>query len=164
MSIAGLLQPTAITISSFLAGGILSLSFIGVPSLSLAPTNILLTQFANLYRLGRNSAPPLALVSALCSSYLSYTTDTSQKTRLWATAAALTIAIVPYTLLVMGSVNGGLHAREREVRSRGGEAKGLGEAWENETRRLMNVWKWTNAGRGLLPLMGCVAGWLALSS
>jgi hypothetical protein len=71
---------------------------------------------------------------------------------------------VPYTFLVMHTTNGPLHAREEDVRKRGGESKGLGDAWEKETRELVGKWRVQNTWRGLLPLVGCgFAWWAALS-
>ena len=164
-----LLPLLPLTISFFLSGGILSISHPSSPALALAPVSLLLRQYVRLYALGKRTAPPIALASALLSLYLAYDSYTfgpsaasttlggtfGGKTALWLLSAACTIGIAPFTEIGMAYVNGELHRRATVVESEGVRD---GEKWEMETKRLFKNWKVWNAVRGVLPLVGVVVG------
>lgn len=90
-------------------------------------------------------------VSLVGASYLFTAYDTRKRGGIWkgfAVAAALVVAIVPYTFLFMGSTNEALHSI----------AGGAHIVAESEVTSLINKWGWLNLGRSLLPLAGGVAG------
>ena len=78
----------------------------------------------------------------------------TKQTRIYGLAAFSTLAIVPYTLIGMRDVNGRLFAR----------VEGEREVEEAEVHALLREWRWWNAGRALLPLVGCGLGWWAMIS
>jgi hypothetical protein len=85
------------------------------------------------------------------ASYAFTAYDTRKRGGIWkgfAVAAALVVAIVPYTILFMGSTNDALHSI----------AGGTHIVAESEVTNLINKWGWLNLGRSLLPLAGGVAG------
>jgi hypothetical protein len=163
------LTSLALTLPALLSGGILSISGLAWPAITLAPTPTLLTQYVHIYAHGAAAAPPIALSAALSSSllaYLSYSSgegeNASMKAGLWVAAAVSTMSIVPFTLVAMKEANGGLHEREEEVRKADGQVKG--EKWEEETRELVKSWGRLNAVRGVLCAAGCGFGWWAFMS
>nr|POE93626.1 putative mitochondrial membrane protein [Quercus suber] len=89
-------------------GLITSFNTISIPAVALAPTDLLVRQFAHLYYTGRANMPPLAILSATCFGFLAYSTRRSPKRRFglsqssfYLTAAVLLPMIVPFTVLIM---------------------------------------------------------------
>jgi hypothetical protein len=80
----------------------------------------------------------------------------------FACAGGLTIAIAPFTWIVMDGTNGELFGRLERV---GGVAKGAAAASDlEEVRKLVKRWSWLHLMRSMLPLVGtllAVAGTFA---
>lgn len=73
---------------------------------------------------------------------------------LYSVSAALTVGIVPFTIIFMKATNDALY-----VRATAGEKDKAG----GETRTLVQRWLVLNQVRGLLPLVGAgVAAWAIL--
>ncbi|GAD93348.1 hypothetical protein PVAR5_1958 [Paecilomyces variotii No. 5] len=124
-------QAVGILGSAFASGGILSISTLTVPALTLPERSAIIKipsktdtpgstlshvthQWLNVYDKGKLMFPSVALTSALAYSYLAYTLRHTARggkvARLYLIAAATTMTIVPYTLAVMLPVNKRLQA------------------------------------------------------
>lgn len=102
----------------------------------------------------------MAMTSTLCSfgcAYTHYHPQALSRTYLFLAAGLSTIAIAPFTILLMMSTNDKLHARE-EI-SRGKTDGGQKTA---ETDRLLVKWRNFNTVRSLLPLIGALLAFQAL--
>ena len=87
----------------------------------------------------------------VAAAYLYTAYETRRRGGIWkgfAVAAALSMAIVPYTLLFMSPTNNALHAI----------AGGAHIVAESEVTDLINKWGVLNLVRSLFPLAGGVAG------
>lgn len=128
------------------------LSILAIPGL-LAPTTplpaqALAQQWASIYNNGKVLGPQTAVLSLLGYGYLLYTSrNDTTRWRKFAGAAALSIAIVPFTVLVMDGTNQAL----LRVASEGGVG-------EEMVRVLLVRWKGFNLVRALLPFAGAVIG------
>ncbi|KAJ9224949.1 hypothetical protein DTO021C3_5876 [Paecilomyces variotii] len=178
-------QAVGILCSAFASGGILSLSTLTVPALTLpgrsetiksdtpasTPSHIT-HQWLNVYDKGKIMFPSLALTSAVAYSYLAYTlrhtASAGRVGRLYLIAAATTITIVPFTLGVMLPVNKRLeaHATRDDAAEKEGK-EGMAMSAEEEAKRaredrevpgLLEKWSYLNAGRSVFPLAGAVIG------
>ena len=67
---------------------------------------------------------------------------------------------MPYTFLGMASVNSKLFAlaNEKETKTQ------TVAAGEGAVLDLLREWRWWNAGRAALPMLGCGIGWWAVCS
>ncbi|KAL9108265.1 MAG: hypothetical protein Q9187_008320 [Circinaria calcarea] len=153
-------QWVGILTSGVVTGGILYISYGVVPVLMTSPASLLALQWRKMYLQGARTAPPIALTSCLANSYLAYTLRNSPVnpvhpcSTLYAVAAAITIAIVPWTLVVMRNVNGTLMKKAVEVEKRGG---GKGEAVDvkmDGVHELVGWWYWLNLLRGVFTGTG----------
>jgi hypothetical protein len=122
------------------------------PLLELArssPTNAAKTWEA-LYHLGKNSSPKFAVATLLSYGYAAYTNYQAGKP--WASytgAGALTIALVPWTLILMMGTNNQLLAC----------ASGLDKAvTADKATGLITTWGKLNMARGFWPLAGAMLG------
>ncbi|KAG7091763.1 hypothetical protein E1B28_008165 [Marasmius oreades] len=158
-------QALGISGSAFVAGSIISISVISAPVL-LTPTSFFSTahaalQWKHLYTRGATLMPPLALVASLAHFYLAWKAHTLESvisssrslTRLYMTAGALTIGIVPWTLLVMAPTNDALIRKAVDSPTEAAVASSK----TYETEDLMEKWITLNFVRGLFPLAGTVA-------
>ena len=104
-------------------------------------------QWGKLYILGKTITPPIALLSV--GSYLWAWAHTGQVA--YAVAGALTIAIVPWTLIVMRKTNAAIaaYARPRETNDDNDRVN---------AERLLHRWTMMNFARALFPLVGGVVG------
>lgn len=136
-------------------GNIAALSMNTMPALLAAcreynvPVDLLVRQWSKIYEAGKTQNPPIAAVASAAFLYLAYS---GRRPRLYATAAVLTLGIVPYTLVAMGSTNAALlavaHAPERVSDS----------AAAADHAPLVRRWVLLNAIRSLLPLAGSLVG------
>jgi hypothetical protein len=123
-----------------------------VPGLLAAPISgqNLAKQWMTIFETGKSQMPKVALLALFGYAYLAY--DRHTRGSPWAgylTAGALTMAVVPFTLLLMSPTNDALI----EV------ATGAARATSDEaTRALLQKWKGLNAMRSLLPLAGALVG------
>ncbi|KAI9838843.1 MAG: hypothetical protein M1819_004049 [Sarea resinae] len=166
-------QAIGITTSAFLAGTITSISVLSVPSLLLAPSPVAAEQWAALYDRGKKYAPSLAVFGSLfhaLAAYQAYNHPFAvahpSAWKLYAVAAVATVAIAPYTLLVMAPTNDSLHQKEQELKGQGlaedvkEGALGLGG---ESTKALLDRWGTLNLIRGVFPLVGAAAAvWATL--
>lgn len=130
------------------------LSALAIPGLlsttSAVPTQMLAQQWAGIYNRGKVLGPQAAAISLLGYGYLMY--DRSRQSRGWGKytgAAALTVAIVPFTGLFMDNTNQTLL---------GVAAGGAGSISSEAVRELLVKWRDLNLVRSLFPLAGALLG------
>ncbi|KAL4803068.1 hypothetical protein BDV18DRAFT_49314 [Aspergillus unguis] len=164
-------QAIGLTGAAYLAGNIAAYSFASIPALQTAqavysaPASLLAKQWRDMYNAGKTQNPPIAALSAAAFAYLAYAIHSGKgaaathavlapkyAVELYAAAAALTAGIVPWTLAVMRGTNKALQ----------GVADEEGKSDDGEVKELLKRWSVLNAIRGALPLLGAVAGFLAL--
>jgi hypothetical protein len=111
----------------------------------------MLQQWHLAYNRGKACMPPFAGAIALSYFYLSYAHHARHlEWRGFATAGALTVGIVPFTLLfIMGNI------RKLEAAMADKDAKT--SAADQEARSLLTTWSRMNLARAMLPLAGTVA-------
>lgn len=161
-------QVVGITTSAYVGGAITSLSFLAVPPLLLAPAPLAARQWRLLFEHGRVSAPPLAFLSALSFSYLSYKfygTLNHAKAELYALCSVLGIAIIPYTIVMMSGVNAKLSSKAENAEAVVLEMSAEVAAPKGDSvNELLDLWATNNFARGLFPLASAVLGlWTSLS-
>ncbi|KAJ8059194.1 hypothetical protein OCU04_012165 [Sclerotinia nivalis] len=100
-----LAQCVGITASSAIAGASLSISFIAVPRLLESPPHLLLKQWNNLFQQGKAFFPFASMIPAASFFFLAYKQTDKLKLKMFATAGALAVGIMPYTILFMMHTN-----------------------------------------------------------
>ncbi|KAI9802477.1 MAG: hypothetical protein M1825_002862 [Sarcosagium campestre] len=160
-----------ITSSAFLAGTLFSASFLAIPAILKGPPAVVLLQWRELYQRGKDFAIPSTIGSFLCHSlvaYQLYRAGYCPVHKVWsltAFGALSTIAVIPYTLIVMSETNS-------RLLEEGEEGKTIGQAdtivisavSEDEVKSLVDHWAFLNIARGILPAIGAIAaGWAAIS-
>ncbi|RDH39661.1 hypothetical protein BDQ94DRAFT_133468 [Aspergillus welwitschiae] len=161
-------QAIGLSGTAWLSGNIFSLSLMTVPALLQShkehkiPLSTITKQWALVYETGKNRAPPIALFTAATLLYLSWATRSESTlaaiaprgaTTTYAISAALTIAIVPWTILAMKGTNDALMEKakmgvQEEKNPQEGE-RVLG---------LLNRWALLNGARAVWPLAGFLVG------
>ena len=109
------------------------------------------------------------MVSAAMFGYLAYKfydvplSTIITRGQLYALAMVAAISIIPYTLIVMRTVNEKLHAKcaDLEVLDVKENATQISLPKRETTAELLNTWKFHNIIRGLLCLSAAVLGMLA---
>lgn len=144
------------------AGGILAISYVTIPSLLLAPGSLGVRQWQKMFDQGKVAAPPVAMFSSAAFAYLAYKlskTLNQTKGELYGLAALSTLSIVPYTLVLMRSVNGKLLNKANDLKDMSLDdiVTNLNDSEESE-KELIDWWGTLNFGRGLLPLVGTMVG------
>lgn len=142
-------QVLGLTSSIFLSGINIGCSILTIPILYTRPASISAPIFNEFYTRGAATLVPLSIFSATCSALVAYLRPSQRK--IWTTAALATIAQIPWTLLVMLGTNNRLNAI----------AAGA-HASEAELVGLLRRWAWMNVLRGLLALVGGLAGVIAV--
>jgi hypothetical protein len=151
-----LAQVIGLTMSSAIAGTVVTISAMLVPRLLESPSPLLLKQWKHTFDVGKATVPPLAGICALCFGYLAYEAKRSPSAlpRLWqmyATSAVLCIGIAPYTLTAMASTNNKLEKKAEETSMLKAEDKivevGLGG---ESAHQLVDKWASLNMGRGIM--------------
>ncbi|KAK5053755.1 hypothetical protein LTR84_001716 [Exophiala bonariae] len=171
-------QITGIGGTAWLSGNIACCSLLAVPALSQShqddsvPVRALVTQWARLYDKGATQNPPISVGIASILSFLAWTADATvwslglaSPRQLYITSVALTVAIVPWTLLIMKRTNGALHEKAKKAKlSSAAAAKGV-EVWtavdDEEVLALLRSWTTLNGLRSMLPMLGFATGMLA---
>ena len=115
------------------------------------PSTILIKQWRHIYEAGKSQNPPVAASSSAAFLYLAWAvrqrSTNPQLPLYYGTAAALTLAIVPFTLLIMAPTNNKLIQHStRELDDTKSD--------DVEIDQLMSQWSTMNAFRSLLPLTG----------
>ncbi|KAL4986264.1 hypothetical protein BDW68DRAFT_131156 [Aspergillus falconensis] len=166
-----LAQAAGLTGAAYLAGNIFAYSFATIPALQSsqskhnAPASLLAKQWSELYARGKAQNPPIAAITAAAFAYLAWSVHSGKSATLevlaprnavylYSAAAALTVGIVPWTLIAMVKTNNALHERAKE-------AFVVTEKTGDEVKQLLARWKVLNAIRGVLPLIGGLVGFLA---
>ncbi|GES62360.1 DUF1772-domain-containing protein [Aspergillus terreus] len=161
-------QTLGLTGAAWLSGNILSISMLTTPALLQTmrdgdlPAGLAVKAWRNMYQRGRAQNPPIAAATAACFLYCAWAvrggTSLAPLTPrnapvLYCAAAALTLAIVPYTLAAMMPTNSALIAKA--------DAKELGAQESSEAGPLLQKWTKLNAIRGVWPLLGGLVGIMA---
>lgn len=145
------------------AGFIGCFSLAGVPTLEIAPVDVLVHQFKTMYNIGKSTSPPLAIAVTICNLYSAYRskgeTDIEQGIispfRLYLAAAILIPCIIPYTLLYMEpTVNEKLISLGAKV-EKGSNANDLGVS-HDEVRAMLMRWKTMNFVRAGIVGIGAI--------
>lgn len=146
------------------------MSLISIPAISrcIKEDNLPATDAVKLWRANFNAgfalAPPTALATAASLSYCAWSTwnisaHGLRNPRLFLVAAALTVSVVPYTIVTMTSTNDKLMRFAKK-----GEKEELSANESGESEELLQRWTTLNLVRSLLPLSGAiVAGMLVLA-
>ncbi|KAL8963520.1 MAG: hypothetical protein Q9193_000236 [Seirophora villosa] len=161
-----LAQAVGIMTSTFLSGGVLAVSYGFVPSMSQAPNTLLVREWHTTYGRGAAASPALAMLSTLSYLYLSYNlsfTLNHHKAEVYALAAIATGSIVPFTLIVMKTVNGKLYRKVEKSKGldRSEEMSESQDKKGEKSQELLDRWAMLNFGRGLLPFTGACLGFYA---
>jgi Anthrone oxygenase len=166
-----LAQTLGIT-SSLLLGGIsLGFSAFTVPRLLESPTPLMLRQWKKMYIAGRNFAIPCAFLSSLSFFYLAYSTHSSNPFSgsgdavAYAVAGALSIGIIPVTLVVLLPTNNKLERKEEEVRGLEKEDEVVEGLGEETAHVLVDRWATLNLWRVGMVITASVIGiWTSISN
>lgn len=150
-------------------GSTLSISFLSIPSLLLAPSPLLARQWQATFDRGKIINPAIGLVSVVTYGFLSYRLYgglNHPKAEMYALSAILVFGMVPWTQLVMWPTNVALFQKYDEMKNLGIEEKAteVGLTKGKSTKELVDTWGTLNVLRGLFPLAGAVLGtWTTLS-
>ncbi|KAH8677688.1 hypothetical protein BX600DRAFT_134591 [Xylariales sp. PMI_506] len=162
-----LLAVVGIVAGSWAAGAGASISLFTIPPILEAgtPRTVALRQWYLTYTRGKTGMPPLAAVIA--GSYLWSARARAVAGFEWrglAAAAALTLSIVPFTLIFIRASIGALEADmvRAQGENRGSEKKQQqqeqrSEDDEERTRSMLVHWSNLNLARSILPLIGVAA-------
>lgn len=133
------------------------LSLLAIPGLlsttTPVPTQLLAQQWAGIYNRGKVLGPQTAVLAVFGYGYLAY--ERSSRGVGWAKfagAAALTLGIVPFTVIFMDPTNQALLK----------VAAGAGVIGEGALSDLLLKWKGLNLVRSIFPLAGAVLGFWGL--
>lgn len=127
------------------------MSIASIPAAKLFPQTSAQT-WAEVFNRGIALMPKVAVTVALAYGYAAY--DTRRKGGNWtgfAAAALLVVAIVPFTIVFMGSTNDALHS----------VAKGASTLSGAQVSGLLDKWGALNLARSLFPLAGAATGLIA---
>ncbi|KAK5412523.1 hypothetical protein LTR06_005493 [Exophiala xenobiotica] len=139
-----------ITTSTIASGGLLFTSYVHAPGyLKNTDDKTVLDQWQTMGAIGKVVVPPLALVASGANFLNAYFTHTQPQHYRFLTAGALSLVILPYTFLALGSTNAELASRaeRKEVGLR--PESGLRDL---SIRDLIQRWSERSAVRGFLLL------------
>ncbi|KAF2627857.1 DUF1772-domain-containing protein [Macroventuria anomochaeta] len=148
-----------LTGAAWLSGTIAAISLISIPAVSrtLKEDNLSAAHAVKLWRnnfeAGFALAPPIALATASSLASCGWAarnlrTSGVKDGRLFWVAAALTVSIVPYTIIFMKSTNDKLLRYAKKEKLTTSESQ--------ETEGLLKRWVFLNSVRSLLPLAGAL--------
>jgi hypothetical protein len=162
-----LAQVIGLTMSSAIAGSVVTISAMLVPRLLESPSPLLLKQWKHAFDVGKATIPPLAGICSLCFGYLAYEAKRAPNAipRLWqmyTASALLCIGIAPYTLTAMASTNNKIIKKAEETSALKADDKivevGLGG---ESAHQLVDKWATLNMGRGIMLATAAVLSTLA---
>ena len=160
MSLSGT-KGLAIATSFTSSGAIIASTILVVPALLSAPHNIAAKQFKLLHSISRFAQPATTLLAALLHGFIAYRAHGlgyGAWSR-WATSAALTAAVLPWSFGLVEPVSDQLLAIAGT-----GEKKEGGTEVSEKTEVLLRRWNTLNAVRGVLAFAaGGVGLWTVLS-
>jgi len=142
-------QVLGLTSSLLLSGANIGSSVLTVPILYTRPTSISAPIFSEFYTRGFHTLVPLGVFSASCSALAAYLLPSRRE--LWVVAAVSTISQLPWTALAMRNTNNRLIAIA-------GSKSEQEKASNEEVVGLLRQWAWMNIFRGLLAMVGGLAG------
>ncbi|KXT14289.1 hypothetical protein AC579_8426 [Pseudocercospora musae] len=144
-------QATAVTLGAFLSGAMTCLSAVMIPVVLQTNTQAgqLLRQWALLYHYGHIIMPSLAILTTSLYAYIAYSKRAvgKQDWSTYATAGLSTIAIVPFTLVVMAPTNDTLF----ELLETTGNSL-------DAVQGLVVKWVWMHTVRSVFPMVGSILG------
>ncbi|KAK1595885.1 uncharacterized protein LY79DRAFT_588449 [Colletotrichum navitas] len=149
--ITAITTATGILGCAWWAGATASLSMFSVPTIlqgSSEPAHAL-RLWRHIFLNGASTGPKVALVTFLSLAYTAY--DHHNRGAVWkpyATAAVLSLAIMPFTLVVMSSTNNALMAG----------AQGVETLSLSETTELLTRWRTLNLVRSFISLASAGIG------
>lgn len=142
-------QALGLTSSILLSGINIGSSLLTVPILYTRPTSISTPFFKEFYTRGAATLVPLIIFSGSCSALVAYLLPSQRK--LWAIAAAATLAQLPWTILGMMETN----TRLNTIAASKTEQEKVSQ---EEVVGLLRQWAWMNVVRGSLALVGGSVG------
>lgn len=134
-----------------------------MPTLNIAPVDVLVHQFKTMYNIGKSTSPLFAISVTICNIYSAYRSKDEpwlekgmiSSFRLYVAAAILVPCIIPYTLLYMEpTVNTKLLKLGEKV-EKGSKAKDLGVNVE-DVRTMLVRWKSMNFVRAGIVGLGAI--------
>ncbi|KAJ1715383.1 hypothetical protein AFCA_009554 [Aspergillus flavus] len=152
------LQATAVVMGSFMSGAMMSVYGLAMPAFlqTVTQSGQLVGYQRRLYLIGTTKGRVLGLTTTLLYASVSVHQYLARKPWLVSAAAGLTtISLVPFTEIVMASINNALACLETETN------KGVVISRE-ETEQLVRKWDRFNAVRALFPLAGAFLGSLGI--
>ncbi|KAK6525435.1 hypothetical protein TWF694_005572 [Orbilia ellipsospora] len=135
----------------YFGGAMASLTIAGIPAARAFPKTAAQT-WAILFARGLAVIPPTAVGAALFYGYAAWDASSRPQSQwsYFATAAAFSAGVVPFTLIFMGATNDKLHA----------VANGVSVLSDASVLGLVDKWGWLNLVRSTLPLTATlVAGY-----
>ncbi|ESZ98978.1 hypothetical protein SBOR_0636 [Sclerotinia borealis F-4128] len=153
-------QATAVVTGSFLTGAMVCLTGVVIPVFlnTDAESIHLLRHWARLYHYGHIYMPGLCVgtVGLYGYSALKGRTSKSQQWRTYAFAAAITIAMVPFTWIFMAPTNNILFGWEKMATT-----KTSGEELSS-VQEVVVKWAWLHLARSVFPFIGAVLGFTGI--
>ncbi|KAJ6103927.1 DUF1772-domain-containing protein [Penicillium sp. IBT 16267x] len=158
-------QAVGILGAAWLSGNIAGISIIAIPAFLQSQKehhksqSLLAKQWNALYGIGGRRNPPIGVVVASILTYLAwsvregsplYKATVYSRSGLYTAAAALTVGIVPYTIICM---SGTLKALVKKAESTSDADK--------EVTDLIERWNYLNLGRSIFPLAGAICAVIA---
>jgi len=117
----------------------------------------LVQQWSCVFKNGHRKGPIISIATGLMYCYTAWSNHAGGAPwKVFALAGALTMGMVPYTLITMGGTNNALLRAEAKIKS--GDD---GISWK-DVAILVRTWNKLNAIRALFPLSGAVLGMLAI--
>ncbi|KAH6986604.1 hypothetical protein EDB80DRAFT_874634 [Ilyonectria destructans] len=159
-------QFVGITGAAWLSGNIASVSLFTVPALRTSaskdgvPLATLAKQWRYVYDAGKSKNPPIAVATALSFIYLAWSARTAEPPNLallYGSAAACTVAVIPFTLVIMGSAIHNLR-----VLSEGSTGARSMRPNEDDFDGLLMKWSNLNYVRAVLPLIATIIALVAV--
>ncbi|KAL8995560.1 MAG: hypothetical protein Q9169_004733 [Polycauliona sp. 2 TL-2023] len=151
-------QGIGLTASSFLAGGLFTMSTVAVPTILSGHTNasLLVAHWNTMFRLGIKMGPTLIALGAVNYLYVAWGAyHSTYEPRVWkgfAAAAGCIMAVAGYTVVFMTGTNSALLGQAVKV-----------TMGEGQVRDLIEKWAFLNLVRAGIPLVSMALGlWGAL--
>lgn len=136
---------------TFSLGAAASLSMFSIPAIlqTSAEPGHALKLWQHIFLNGASTGPKVALAVTLSLAYSAYDRyDQGVAWKPFVAAGALSLAIVPYTIIFMSSTNNALMAG----------ARGIATLGVSETTELLKRWQALNAVRSIISLAGAAIG------
>ncbi|KAI4246713.1 MAG: hypothetical protein L6R42_009811 [Xanthoria sp. 1 TBL-2021] len=146
-------QGLGITASSFLAGALYSISFLGVPAILVGKSNafLLASRWHSIFSVGQKVGPALAILGTVSYLFVGRGKYHSKyDSRVWKSfvgAAVATMGIIPFTFIFMKPTNDALLAQTAKT-----------TLSETEVRALVEKWASLNLVRSGMLMIGTALG------